>query len=207
MPSTVRKLVVKNTSTDFWGCVPFDLLASGPCKDDKDCFNTICALGCQLEELTLDRVVLAVDFLAYALKSLSSKPWVHMRQFVLDNYGLQFCANEQQIDRALALAFDFVGQTPMLQKFVLKLQFSTEESGPAQHQHEQVSIKIRYIKTTNRDDHMLLSTKGRIDISADSFKKFERIIKQSRGMPLRLSQKFREPVSAEEQQEVPQDEA
>lgn len=177
-PSTLKKLVLKN-SIDMehilaWGG---NAPAHGDCEKE---FQSLCVLGHRLEHLTLDYAVRVDTFLAQAVQSQSVSPWPHLRHFEIN--GCED-GDAPSSTRCLALTISLMACTPMLETLDVKL--VKPETGWWSGVLV-LRIKAEYVKTTNRDDHVLLIVTHSTSLTVHIDEEWERIIQKSRGVPLRV---------------------
>lgn len=188
-PSTLKKLVLKN-STDMEYIQTWRGNTNGDCEQE---FQSLCVLGHRLEQLTLDYAVRVDTFLAQAVQSQSVSPWPHMRHFEIN--GCED-GDAPSSTRCLALTISLMACTPMLETLDVKL--VKPETGwwsgvPV------LRIKAEYVKTANRDDHVLLVVTCSNSFVAHADKEWERIVQEGRGVPLRVL------IVKEEDEEIEED--
>lgn len=198
IPSTLKKLVLKN-SIDMehilaWGG---NTPAHGDCEKE---FQSLCVLSHRLEQLTLDYAVRVDTFLAQAVQSQSISPWPHMRHFEIN--GCED-GNAPSSTRCLALTISLMACTPMLETLDVKL---VEPEAELQGRVPLLRIKAEYVKTTNRDDHVLLIVTHSTSLTVHVDEEWERIIQKSRGVPLRVLIVKEEDEEIEEIEETEEDE-
>lgn len=175
--STMKKLVLKNSSIHVvqgWHHYTKN-------EDFESEVQSICVLSRRLKRLALRDIVPVDTFLAQAAQSQSSSPWPYMRYLEISGYE---DVAAPSVGRCLALAINLMACTPMLESLDIELKDPEKEVG---WQIPMLSIEAEYVKTTNRDDHVLLTVSHLTSLAVDIDEEWERIIQKGRGVPLRVS--------------------
>lgn len=177
----MKELVLKNPVIEFEMRFPDFHRSSGESSKDEDCFEAICILGHRLEQLTLNYTVSVEKFLAHVVCSPSSLSWHHLRHLTLRDYTP---CSPPEFARTLDLMRSLIVRMRVLEIMDVKLQ---EFTLATTHLWTAVEIKLEFIKSTNKEDHALLTIKGPAHLSETNIDAWRHTIQEIRGVPLHVS--------------------
>lgn len=161
-------------------------------------------MGRRLQTMRLSRVVEIYSFLEHAVASEPSSPWLHMENLVLAD-GIPYTVS--QISCITDWLGDLVARMPALEMIEIMLYVNRRldmmwylDPWPSENIFR---LRVQYVRTANRDDHMLMTVDGPFVLTMRGIKHWERSVGKSRGVPLRIA----EPLDESEAEEETMDES
>lgn len=144
------------------------------------------ALCHRLEVLNIDCVIGINTFLDYAISSQASLPWPCLKRLEITGYEFK---TQSHMFRCLDKMRELMACMSTLEVLEIKTLVIDWDAASFLRKPRFVSFKAKaeYVKTTDRDDHVMLAVRPSRFLKAPSVHAWDRAVQKGRGVPLRVS--------------------